>query len=136
MTGMPRPQTVEVTLDEQLLKGCGGDPAALLRGAPWVVEAIDTGVVVDGSRVTLVFDDAGRLTGAASCNTYAATYTVTGEGLKIDKAATTRKACAPTLMNQEQAFLELLAAVERFEMAGDGVLILHAAGGRMLRARR
>src|SRR5262245_7560033 len=41
MTGMPRPHTVEVTLDERLMKGCGGDPATLLQGGSWTAEAVD-----------------------------------------------------------------------------------------------
>jgi hypothetical protein len=39
-------------------------------------------------------------------------------------------------MNQEQGYLVLLEAVTRFEIARDGALILHAADGRSLRARR
>jgi heat shock protein HslJ len=136
MTGMPRPHTVTVTVDEDVLKGCGGDPATLLRGAPWVVDDIAKGGLVDGSRVTLAFGDDGRVTGSASCNSYTAGYALSDEGLTIQKAATTRKACAPPWMKQEQAYLVLLEAVTRFEIARDGALILHAADGRTLRARR
>jgi hypothetical protein len=39
-------------------------------------------------------------------------------------------------MAQEQAVLSLLEAVERFEIAKDGALVLHGSGGRTLRARR
>ena len=136
MTGMPRPQTVEVTMDEQALKGCGGNPATLLAGATWVVEALDTTKVVDGARVTLAFGDNGRLSGTAACNSYTATYGLSGEGLTIGPAASTRKACDPPLMAQEQTFLALLAVVNRFEIAADGALILHTSDGRTLRARR
>jgi heat shock protein HslJ len=136
MTGMPRPQTVEVTMDEQALKGCGGDPAALLAGPAWVVEQLDTKGMVDGARVTLNFGSDGRLSGTASCNNYTATYALSGEGLTIGQAASTRKACAPPLMAQEQTFLAVLAAVNRFEIATDGALVLHANDGRTLRARR
>ena len=40
MTGMPRPAAVEVSLDGQVLKGCGGDATALLRSGPWMVETV------------------------------------------------------------------------------------------------
>ena len=135
MTGMPKPQSVEVTIDEQVLKGCGGDPASLVRGPAWVVEDIDKSGVIERSRPTLLFDDKGRLSGSASCNTYTASYTIGGEGLAIGKSVSTRKACPPALMTQEQAFLAFLEAVDRFEIGGDGALILHAAT-RTLRARR
>jgi heat shock protein HslJ len=136
MTGMPRPYTVEMTIDEQQLKGCGGDPASLLQGAEWVAVAIDGRGLVDGSRVTLTFGPDGRVAGIASCNNYTGTYAMTGEGLTIGKVAATRKACAPGLMTQEQTALSLLEAVERFEIAEDGALVLHGSGGRTLRARR
>lgn len=136
MTGMPRPNTVTVTLDEAVLRGCGGDPATLLRGAPWVVDDMGSAAVMDRSRVTLAFGPDGRVTGTASCNTYTAGYVLTGEGLTIQKAAATRKACAPALMTQEAAFLARLEAVTRFEIASDGALVLRTSDGGALRARR
>jgi heat shock protein HslJ len=136
MTGMPRPYAVEVTVDEQLMRGCGGDPATLLQGGSWVAEAIDGTALADRSQVTLTFGADGRLTGTASCNNYSAAYSLTGEGLTIGTAAATRKACPPPLMAQEQAVLSLLESVERFEIAEDGALVLHGSGGRTLRARR
>jgi len=136
MTGMPRPNTVTVTLDEEALRGCGGEPASLLRGTPWVVEAIAGARVANGSRVTLAFGDDGRVAGSASCNGYTAAYTVTAEGLRIEKAAATQKACAPALMTRERAFLDLLGAATRFEIASDGALVLYAVDGGTIRARR
>ena len=73
--------------------------------------------------------------GSALCNTYTAGYTIGGEGMAIGKSVSTRKACPPALMIQEQTFLAFLEAVDRFEIGGDGALILHAAM-RTLRARR
>jgi heat shock protein HslJ len=136
MTGMPRPNTVAVTLDEDALRGCGGNPATLLLGAPWVVEDIGGAGLVEGSRATIAFGDDGRVTGSASCNSYTAGYSLSAEALTIERAAATRKACAPALMTQEQALLDVLNAVMRFEVAGDGALVLHAADGRTVRARR
>jgi len=136
MTGLPRPNTVVVTLDEDALRGCGGDPATLLHGATWVVEDVAGSGIAAGSRATLTFGTDGRVTGSASCNTYTAGFVLTGEGLTIQKAAATRKACAPALMAQESAFLALLEAVTRFEIASDAALVLHAPDGRSIRARR
>ena len=41
MTGMPRPAVVEVTVGEQRLSGCGGDPVALLTGPEWRVTRVE-----------------------------------------------------------------------------------------------
>lgn len=135
-TGMPRPFTVRVEFAGQILHGCGGDTVALLLGEPWVVQEIAGAPLVRGSRVSLTFDDQGRVTGTASCNAFTAPYTLTGEGLTIGAAAVTRKACAPAVMTQEAAFLAALAAVQRIEVTGNGTLVLHAAAGQRVTSRR
>ena len=136
MSGMPHPNTVVVRLDDETLHGCGGEPAALLRGAEWVVEDLNGGGIIDRSRVTLNFDADGRVFGNASCNTYNGGYVLTGEGLTLSRAATTMMACAPALMTQENRFFELLERVERFEIGADGALILHTDDLRAIAARR
>jgi heat shock protein HslJ/uncharacterized lipoprotein YbaY len=136
MSGMPHPKTVEVVLDDRRLHGCGGEPAELLQGPEWVVEDIARAGIIDRSRVTLNFDTDGRLRGRASCNSYLGTYVLTGETLTLSPAATTSMACAPSLMDQETTFLDLLARVQRFEIDRTGALILHTDGGLTLLARR
>jgi heat shock protein HslJ/uncharacterized lipoprotein YbaY len=136
MSGMPYPNTVTVVVDGKEYRGCGGEPVALLRGKEWVVEDIDRGGIIDRSRVTLNFDEKNRVFGRAGCNTYNGGYTLTGEGLTVTSPASTLKACAESLMQQEQRFLEILGSVERFELSENGALILHAAKGRTITARR
>jgi heat shock protein HslJ len=136
MSGMPHPKRVEISLDGVALEGCGGDPASLLQGGEWVVEDIAGGGIIDRSRVTLDFGADGALSGGASCNRYHSHYELTGEGLTIAQAASTRMACAPALMHQEQVFFELLARTKRFELDDDGALRLHTDDGRSLLARR
>jgi len=132
MTGMPHPKSVTVAYQGKVFEGCGGDPAALLQGGDWVVEEIARGGIIDRSRVTLLFGADGRVSGRASCNSYTGAYELTGEGLRIGKAATTTMACAPPLMEQERRFLEALAAVRGFEIAPDGALVLVSADGQRI----
>lgn len=136
MSGMPYPSAVTTVVDGKEYRGCGGEPAALLQGKEWVVEDIDRGGIIDRSRVTLDFDAQDRVFGRAGCNTYNGRYTLTGEGLSVTNPATTLKACAESLMQQEQRFLEILGSVQRFELSENGALILHAANGRTITARR
>jgi heat shock protein HslJ len=136
MSGMPYPSSVTVVVDGKEYRGCGGEPAALLQGKEWVVEDIDRGGIIDRSRVTLNFDAKNRVFGRAGCNTYNGGYTLTGEGLSVTSPASTMMACAESLMSQEQKFLEILGSVERFEVSDTGALILHAAKGRTITARR
>ncbi|MCZ7560804.1 MAG: META domain-containing protein [Burkholderiaceae bacterium] len=136
MTGMPYPNAVTVAFGGRALSGCGGDPATLLHGAEWVVEDLRGGGIVDRSRMTLNFGADGRVAGGASCNRYTAAYSLTGEGLTISKPASTMMACAPSLMEQERLFLAMLAQARRFTIDATGALVLHAADGRTISARR
>lgn len=131
MSGMLYPQQVNVQVEGASLNGCGGDPARLLQGGEWVVEDIDGGGIIDRSRVTLNFGADGRVTGRASCNNFMGEYQLTGEGLSISHPATTRKACAPSLMEQEQRVLHNLDTLQRFDIDDTGALLLHSADGSL-----
>lgn len=136
MTGMPYPRSVRISYQGKVYQGCGGEPASLLQGGEWLVEDIGGGGIVDRSRVTLRFGDDGRVAGTASCNRFSGDYALTGEGLSMGRMITTKMACVPALMQQEQRFLGLLGAVRRFEFGPDGALVLVAADGRRIVARR
>jgi predicted AlkP superfamily pyrophosphatase or phosphodiesterase/heat shock protein HslJ/uncharacterized membrane protein len=137
MSGRPNPQTVTVLFDGRELRGCGGDPGELLRGAGWTVEEMG-GVSVEGpSRPTLNFGEDGRVSGSTSCNAFTGLYSITGEGVSFSAMASTRKAClAGRLMDQERLFLQALERVHRFDIAPDGSLVLEGDDGRRLVARR
>lgn len=129
MTGMPYPHRVTLQVDGTSLNGCGGDPGRLLQGAEWLVSEIDGDPVLDGSQITLNFWSDGRLSGRTSCNNMIGQYQISGEGLSIGPAATTRMACEPALMTQEQTVLETLQGVQRFDVDDTGKLILHSTSG-------
>lgn len=135
MSGMPHPLSAEVQFDGRTYRGCGGHPADLLVGAEWVVEDINGGMV-DRSRATLNFAADGNLHGRASCNTFTTTYKLSGEGLAIGKTAATMVACAPSLMQQEGRFLDVLQNARRFEITDTGALVLLTPDGRRITARR
>jgi heat shock protein HslJ len=136
MTGVPRPNTVEVARDGKAFKGCGGDPAALLRGQPWSVTDINGSALVERSRIVISFGPTGRVSGNASCNGFGGTYTITGEGLRFGETVATKRACLGPLMQQEAAFLGVLGAVNRFAISAGGALVLHTADGRTITATR
>jgi heat shock protein HslJ len=136
MTGMPHPLRVQAWVGGRELSGCGGDPASLLQGAEWTVDEIAGAPLVKDSSVTLNFGTDGSLSGASSCNRFMTGYELTGEGLSIKQGAGSMMMCEDPLMAQEGAFLALLAAVNRFEIAPDGALHLKTADGRSIRARR
>jgi heat shock protein HslJ len=63
-------------------------------------------------------------------------YTLSGEALTISQSAGSMMMCDEPLMNQERAFLALLATVNQFSIDPDGALLLKSSDGRSIRARR
>jgi heat shock protein HslJ len=97
-------------------------PAPLV-GTLWTLTEYNNGkggveAALTETAVTAVFGADGKLTGSAGCNSYTADYTVTGDKLAISQATTTRKACPPPIMAQEQAYLAALQTVSTFQISG------------------
>ncbi len=96
-----------------------------LVGTTWSATMVNNGrgavsSLVEGSEITAVFGDDGRVTGSGGCNRFAAPYTLDGPVLSIGPAASTRMACPdPGVMEQESAFLAALGRVARYEIDGD-----------------
>jgi heat shock protein HslJ len=110
--------------------------SAAILGAAWVVTAINTGdaisSVLEGTRLTVGFDAAGRVSGSTGCNQFSAPFSRDGFGLELGPAASTKRACAgDEESKQEQAFLNALEGVAGFRITGDR-LELYAADGRTL----
>ena len=135
MSGMPFPATVSVAIGADAFEGCGGEPVALLLG-DWTVTSIDGAPPIADTEPTLAFAEDGQLSGAASCNRFFGGYTLTGEGLGIGALGTSMMACEEPVMAQERAVTEILEGVTNFAIEEDGSLVLTAADGRTLTARR
>lgn len=135
MSGMPFPATVTVAIGDKTFEGCGGEPVSLLLG-DWTVTAIGGQPPIAGTEPMLAFAEGGKLSGAASCNRFFGDYTLTGEGLAIGALGASMMACEDPVMAQERALTEILEGVANFAIAGDGSLVLTAADGRTLTARR
>ena len=127
MSGRPFPHLVEVYAEGTTYAGCGGDTAVLLTDIHWRVVELNGAPVLAGESPTLNFAADGSLAGSGGCNQYRSTYEITGEGLRIGPPAATRMACADARANeQEQEYFMLLEQVDRFSVASDGSLVLHA----------
>jgi heat shock protein HslJ/uncharacterized lipoprotein YbaY len=135
MTGMPHPETVSVSMGDNTITGCGGDPWALLTGRTWVVEDIGGAGVIDTARATLGFLPTGRVFGNDSCNRYMGPAVLTGETLTFGALATTMMACPEAMMAQERRFLDALAQVTGFDIDATGALILRGPDGALITAR-
>lgn len=134
MSGRPYPDRVEVAVEGRILSGCGGDTRDLLTGGEWLVEDISGGGVIDMARTTVQFGEA-RISGSGGCNSYSGAYEITGEGISFGPIASTKRACAPALMDQEQRFFSALENTTHFAITDTGALRL-TGDGQSITARQ
>jgi heat shock protein HslJ len=100
-----------------------------LESTHWRLTAVD-GAAPQGMRpAELQFED-GRVSGSGGCNRLVGGYTVSGDRLDIGQLASTRMACPPPAMQQEDTVLRVLGATPAFritgttlELSGDGIVL-------------
>lgn len=115
------------------LAGCAADPVQLESDKTYRVEWIGERPLIDRSHLTVTLGEDGRAYGTAGCNHWFASYSRDGDRLSFGAAGSTRKMCAPALMEQEQHFLEVLGQVQRWDVSGIGQLRLWPATGKPIR---
>lgn len=120
-----------------LIYGCAtrDDNAMQLEmNQSYKVEWIGDRPLIDRSHLTITFgSDEGRAYGSAGCNNWFASFTHHGAKLSFGPIGSTRKACAPSLMEQEQRFLETLSRTERWDISEQGQLQLWPRTGAPIR---
>lgn len=78
---------------------------------------------------TIVFDPEGRMRGQTGCNSAGGSYAVSGDALRIENVATTKRACAEPAGNElETAYLGALQRTRRFRIAERQLELLDAGG--------
>ena len=97
--------------------------ARSLAGVLWQVEDIDGGGIIDSAHITLRIAAETGISGSTGCNPYFGAVAIEGSAFVADAIGSTRMACAPALMQQEQRFVQALQAVRRFELSGDFLLL-------------
>jgi heat shock protein HslJ len=88
---------------------------------------------LNGTTVTMVFKDAGQITGSAGCNHYFARYEIKGTAITFGQAGSTEMYCtAPGVMEQESAYLGLLGRVTSVAADNDLLTFADARGTPVL----
>jgi heat shock protein HslJ len=100
-----------------------------------LVQVIDNIKVMPDSRVTIVIRGGG-ISGAAPCNTYRGSVTVTDREVRVGQILRTMMACDPARMSEEADFFALLNAVTSYEVRSSDTLILSTRAGKSITARR
>ena len=115
------------------LAGCAGDAVKLQQDHSYVVEWIGERPLMDYAHLTVTLGNDGRAYGNGGCNHWFAPYTLDGDKLTFGGVGSTRKACAPALMEQEQRFFEALQTVQRWDISPIGQVRFWPEQGKPLR---
>lgn len=107
------------------------DPAAGLYGVVWRAETIEGKPVPEAAEITLSVAEDGRAGGKGGCNNYFAQSRLENGKLDFSSVASTRMACAPTIMTLETRFFELVDLVAGFSLNA-GTLTLSDEAGTVL----
>lgn len=111
-------------------------PATALAARPaspqgrWLVEDIRNRGVIDNLQTTLEIDAKGQVSGRGGCNGYGGSATIRRDRITFSPMASTRMACVPAVMDQENRFHKALARVVRWRIAPTGQLLLLDRSGR------
>lgn len=106
---------------------------ALKTGQHYRVEWSGERPLIDRSYLSLTLGQDGKAFGHAGCNRWFGDYLRVGNSLSIERIATTRKRCAPSLMEQENRYLAALPEVVRWDFSDTGQLQLWPASGAAIR---
>jgi len=93
----------------------------------WTLSTIDTKPLLPGTAITMQFKE-GELAGFAGCNTYQGTYTadLNDDGtytIVAGPLTTSRLACPPDIMEQEQEYLTSLQQVTRATIQQNEIIL-------------
>lgn len=109
----------------------------LLIDRSWLAEDIRSRGVIDNAQMTITFDAEGRVAGSGGCNRYFGPVTIGGNTIRFGNLASTKMACTPALMDQEQTFFDALAATRSYRLddGGETLVFLDENGGLLIRFR-
>jgi heat shock protein HslJ len=107
--------------------------AAALQGSRWQAEDIEGHGVSSQVPSTLAFDATGRASGSGGCNRFFGPAQIGDGSIRFGSLVSTRMACPPPRMEQEDRFFAALAKAERWHIGADGRLVLaDGAGNRVV----
>lgn len=105
-------------------------PQNPLANTFWRAAQLGGQPVLAGTSLSANFDANGGLNGSAGCNSYSATYLVSGDKLSISSPAATGLVCfdPPGIMDQETAYLNALATASSFYIEAGQLYITYSGG--------
>jgi heat shock protein HslJ len=103
-------------------------PAATLPGSAWQVTTFAGQSPLTGHPITFEFDTEGNIAGDASCNRFGGSCAIEGDTIEVGPLRSTRRACEPEVMQQEQKFLALLGVTTTWALEGEDLVLTGPEG--------
>ena len=91
--------------------------------------------MIDYSRLELVLEQDGQLSGSTGCNLLIGRFRVDGWAITIDVAPMTRKVCPEALMRQERVFLGAIESINSYRFDPTGAIVLQDGNQPLVFAR-
>jgi len=101
----------------------------------WKVTGFGGTAPLDDHPITFAVDEEGQINGHASCNRFGGACQFGPGTVQVGPLRTTRRACEPDIMRQEQKFLSLLEAATSWEIL-DSTLVFRSSSGEIIAARQ
>lgn len=103
-----------------------------IENKTWLLTSYNGKTPIENRRATIQFID-GQVSGSTGCNQYGGGYQIEGDEIILKDLYSTEMACMEPegIMEQEQAYLELLRAAARFKVV-EGVLTFYAGANPIL----
>lgn len=99
----------ETNIRVERVRGAPPAPARTAIVGRWLAEDIGGGGVIDRLQSVLEIAADGQVSGSGGCNRIAGRARIEGATVSFGQVASTRMACTPAAMNQEQKFLAALS---------------------------
>ena len=130
-------EPVEPSAAEKPAQPARADKAALDVQGPWTIVQARVEPIVDRRRARLDLGPDGQLAGHTSCSPMSGSYTLDGKRIQIGRISTSKVACSPLGLEQEDRILTALELAYTISVRNDGLLEIRDADGRgLLRAVR
>ena len=105
-----------------------------LTGTVWQLNFYQQGVnlvtLLPGTEITAVFNDSNNLSGSGGCNTYNASYQISGSAMTIGAVSGTNTTCPnpPGIMQQESAYFAVIPAVTSYDITDNQLRLRNGLG--------
>jgi len=119
-----------------LLCACAGIGAVRqvdLEDRIWVLTSLNGSDPIENHEPTLEFES-GKVSGNTGCNHYGGSYQIEGASIRFEDLFNNEMACIEPekVMEQEQTYMDLLRAADRFEVINGSLTILTATGQMLI----